>query len=54
VADLDLLAILALVVLVTVVLRGAVHDRRQTGREELARIRLLSDKIQREGARPFE
>jgi hypothetical protein len=52
--DFDILAIFAVVALVTVVLRGEVRLRHQTGRGELARIRLLSDRIHREDAMPFE
>jgi hypothetical protein len=52
--DFDILAIFAVVALVTVVLRSEFRLRHQTGRGELARIRLLSDRSHREDAMPFE
>jgi hypothetical protein len=51
--DFDL-AICALVVIVGVVLRRAARSRRETSREELSRIRLLSDKAHRDEAMLFE
>jgi len=51
--DFDL-AICAVVVIVGIVLRRAARTRRETSREELSRIRLLSDKAHRDEAMLFE
>lgn len=51
-ADFDLLAIFVVVALLALACRAS-HDREPMEREELARIRLLSDKIQQEEGAAF-